>query len=187
MVVKRNPEEILGLLTGLWVYPNFKTRLSETQRALPNRGRKRHLGCPWTTSRWDVELLLQTKIWHLRREWVKRWSVYLCPKHSEQRKCSGVFQGKDPPCLVLGVNSGGPFPVWGNGDFSHLEGVSCVLREEAWHQAPAWKTSSAEWSILQHSCKHHIFLPFRRMAEWAVQLPQGTAWWFSSRQQYQYQ
>lgn len=89
---------------------------------------------------------------------MKCQSFYLCPKHSEQRKHSGVFQGKDPPCLVLRVKSGGPFPVWGKGDFSHLEGVSCVLREEAWHQAPASKTSSAERSILQCSCKHHVFL-----------------------------
>lgn len=68
------------------------------QRELPNKRRERRLGCLRTTSEWDTELLLQARIWYLRKEWVKRRSFYLRSKHSEQRKCSGGFQGKDLSC-----------------------------------------------------------------------------------------
>lgn len=124
-VVMQNPKEIIlkgysGITTlkSFLNLPKFQDSFDWNhcwifQREFPNKRRERHLGCPWITSEQDIELLLQTRIWYLRKEWVKCISFYLRSKHSEQRKCSGSVQGKDPSCLLLRIKSDGPFPVWG--------------------------------------------------------------------------
>lgn len=107
---------------------------------------------------------------YLREEWVKCRSFICLVSPQSRESAQGEFHRNDSSCLVLRINSDGPFSIWVKRVFLHLKRVSHF--PYGWKRV-LWETSP---SLKDQHCS--FFLYFRCRAERGAQMSWGTAWQF---------